>query len=439
VHGTYLARANASLPTLRPCAAAANRTIFDDPYYLVVAVVKKYSEPVLEIPFGAASEDEKVRSISFFSFDEVIEWIDGETKFWTEQLGNMDRQNRQPYQAVKQTLFDPLANLRTYADQAKKFADGDPLVAMTDPGIAQPMKNLGSVATHYAAGQALFSDSQRARYIAELPDQNIRLHTYAAFTGHPSANNEFALQGMLEHHRYLHEPVESIASVRLAFEELQDEYTAKLSGLRKEFPAVLDAIVQDREGFEEDHRSSLSDAKDALARLDKKYRTEIASRTAVEYWGTKKVGHQRFAGFFAFLVAIWFGLGIYALKGQLSGLSNPESTSLLSGVAGAVGNDAIPGALLVALGGLLVIIYLWVSRLLVRFLLSNSHLATDAAERQMATKVFLALMDDDSAGVEAEDRKFVLENIFRPTQLGMIKEESAPPSLLGSLTRRLDQ
>jgi hypothetical protein len=83
----------------------------------------------------------------------------------------------------------------------------------------------------------------------------------------------------------------------------------------------------------------------------------------------------------------------------------------------------------VAIIGLVSVLGVWAVRLLVRLFLSNSHLATDADERVTLVKTYLALMEADKLPFD-DDKKLILEALFRPASDGMVKEETLPHPML---------
>ncbi len=87
-------------------------------------------------------------------------------------------------------------------------------------------------------------------------------------------------------------------------------------------------------------------------------------------------------------------------------------------------------ALLVMVG----VFTVWGIRLIVRMFLSHLHLATDAAERVVMTQTYLSLLDGKHLPND-EDRKLILQALFRPTSDGIVKDEGVPFSLAEALTR----
>ena len=69
-------------------------------------------------------------------------------------------------------------------------------------------------------------------------------------------------------------------------------------------------------------------------------------------------------------------------------------------------------------------IMVWMMKILVKIMLSNYHLAVDANERVIMINTYLVLLEDGK-GFEESDRKVILDNIFRQTNHGIIKDETS--------------
>ena len=77
---------------------------------------------------------------------------------------------------------------------------------------------------------------------------------------------------------------------------------------------------------------------------------------------------------------------------------------------------------------------LWPLRILSRMLLSNLHLREDARERVTMANTYLALVQSKE-GLKDEDRKLILEMLFRPASLGIVRDDAATPSITHFLSR----
>jgi heme/copper-type cytochrome/quinol oxidase subunit 4 len=80
---------------------------------------------------------------------------------------------------------------------------------------------------------------------------------------------------------------------------------------------------------------------------------------------------------------------------------------------------------LLAVGKLLFItsIGIWISRTFLKIILSNLHLAEEAREKKTMNLTYLALIKE-KAGLEENDRKIILEATFRPSNNGIIQDDS---------------
>lgn len=67
---------------------------------------------------------------------------------------------------------------------------------------------------------------------------------------------------------------------------------------------------------------------------------------------------------------------------------------------------------------------IWLIKIFVKIALSNYHLSVDAGGRVIMIRTYLALLKEGK-GFEAEDKKVMLDNIFRPTNIGVIQDETS--------------
>ena len=67
---------------------------------------------------------------------------------------------------------------------------------------------------------------------------------------------------------------------------------------------------------------------------------------------------------------------------------------------------------------------IWFIRIMIKITLSNYHLSVDANERVIMLKTYLSLIKDGN-GYDENDKKVILDNIFRPTNFGIIKDETS--------------
>ncbi|TAL04907.1 MAG: hypothetical protein EPO07_04510 [Verrucomicrobia bacterium] len=160
-----------------------------------------------------------------------------------------------------------------------------------------------------------------------------------------------------------------------------------------------------------------------LAAIEKTYDQKLALRRPVKYWEVKEGYHRKRAVTFgvvalvsASVAAGGLGLLAYEYLGKLQPTENPKHWQI----------------------GLLVIgafFAIWLVRVFVRLFFSHVHLATDAAERRMMILTYLS-MSREGAQFAAEDKKLIVQHIFRAASDGLVKDDAAPPSFFEALTRR---
>lgn len=173
-----------------------------------------------------------------------------------------------------------------------------------------------------------------------------------------------------------------------------------------------------------------SDTSTRLEATHSAYLEQMKLKAPVEYWRAKASEHKRaaselrnwLAGFFALMIG-GYVIAFAVFHQQLAGflLQFQGSTGALLVVSAAF-------ALLASLP-------LWVGRLLVKFYLSEHHLATDAKEREVMTQTYLALTADGA--VDDKDRTLILAALFRSTPDGVVKDNSQPEASPAALLSKL--
>lgn len=162
-----------------------------------------------------------------------------------------------------------------------------------------------------------------------------------------------------------------------------------------------------------------------LKGLKETYETHMALSAPTHYWKRKEVQHGR---------------NILQVKKWLVSVS--VITLLLLGVAAwfilpETGvRDELPWRNL----GLFLLVStfcLWFVRLLVKLLLSNIHLLSDAQERVVMIQTFMAMLrhSESREKLAKEDIALVLAPIFKPSTTGVIKDDGGPMTLSDFISR----
>ena len=77
---------------------------------------------------------------------------------------------------------------------------------------------------------------------------------------------------------------------------------------------------------------------------------------------------------------------------------------------------------------------LWPLRTILKIILSNLHLETDADERVTMAMAYLAILRSDQDFPEPE-RKIILDALFRSAATGIVKDEGIPTSVVDTIAR----
>jgi hypothetical protein len=250
------------------------------------------------------------------------------------------------------------------------------------------------------------------------------------------------IEGVIERYCLASAPAEgrgqaadrSFEQLRAKAEALLGEKKTAYDALHREFSTLEISIKrmadQQKDVFDEAQAARVSDFeklvdahKQEMETLRRTYEEAIALRAPVSYWAEKRRSHTTQAKWtgglsFAGIGATALGLGwtIHDLIRSTGTTAAPEPWRI---------------ALLVLVG----IFAVWGVRLIVRMFLSHLHLATDAAERMVMTQTYLSLLDGRHLPKD-EDRKLILQALFRPTSDGLVKDEAIPPSIFEFLTRQ---
>ena len=182
-----------------------------------------------------------------------------------------------------------------------------------------------------------------------------------------------------------------------------------LKKLHPEQTSVFDGVIKKHE--------------ENLKAIELTYDQKLALQKPVAYWETKERYHGRLAFRFgiaaisSFIVlASTLGISIHAVLGGLGPNENPKNWQI--------------GVLLVAL-----FFSIWLMRIIVRLFLSHLHLSGDAAERRTMILTYLS-MSREGSNFGSEDKKLILQHLFRSASDGLVKDDAAPPTPMEFLSRR---
>ena len=154
----------------------------------------------------------------------------------------------------------------------------------------------------------------------------------------------------------------------------------------------------------------------------KAHREEINLKEPVTFWESK----QKSSFWTAIAFGVIFVIGLIAVGAILV----KESQAIYEGLKLGDTIEYWRVAGMILLGGL----SFWFLRILSKIFLSQLHAWSDAQERVVMVKTYLSLLQDEKA-LEPDDRRLVLEALFRPAPTGIIKDDGVPPALFDAITR----
>jgi hypothetical protein len=214
-----------------------------------------------------------------------------------------------------------------------------------------------------------------------------------------------------------------IAHQDTRFKQIEDSNRALNGAFDNALKEKTSALQTLHQGQEEEFRKLIEKHVQNLAAIERTYDQKLALRRPVKYWEVKERYHAGravvfgSAAFFAALVSAG-GLGwlAYEYLGKLQPNENPKHWQIGLLVVGAF-------------------FAIWLVRVFVRLFFSHVHLATDAAERRMMILTYLS-MSREGAQFAADDKKLIMQHIFRAASDGLVKDDAAPPTFFELLTRR---
>ena len=219
-----------------------------------------------------------------------------------------------------------------------------------------------------------------------------------------SGKKQVSVEHLLQDHQSrLNELLEAdqveLTSQRSAFTKLFDDASARFDKINR---IVTEAIETRKGEWTETHKSFVND---------------LQMNTAVELWNRRSNDHQvRYEEFRS--LAMWFGgLGLLAVLAWILFGFIAVRWAMPDSAAGQVASFAAGSVAVFTT-------YVWGLRVLIRSMISEDHLSTDASARSALAHTYLALTKVEKAS--PEDRAIVLATLFAPVSDGLVKDDGMP-------------
>lgn len=372
------------------------------------------------VRFGKAGERK------FSSIQELQKWRDGEREFW-KWLPELRRRQFDIGSQLPEKLsrfFAPIDQLLAESGNVQAGAQ-----------LEAKAKQIASHIESYLNSQfVVLSDATEGKFITKLRESNPWVAAYAAgaLMGIPinpatpeSVEGHFL--AIAYRHGYLDRTSserESLQALQADWRELLNESTATFEAtskqygeLSKQYIEQLGAQETEFEKFkgtaQNEFKALVEKSGKELKDIEKTYDEKLAVHASVLYWKQKAISHSKAAkalswacGIVGAVVAILIGVEIFLIAPlqKLSDLSVWNAAMLLL--------SAIMGV--------------WTIRILVRLLLSNLHLRSEAVERRTMLLTYLALLRRGQ-GLSKEQSALILQILFRPSATGIVKDDALPP------------
>jgi hypothetical protein len=369
------------------------------------------------------------RELRFATVDDFKAWHQAERKFWQclESASNGQQQQtvRQMWNAAQELWSEFDATIHRYEQ-------GDESVK------ANEFQKLRTHLTQWSGkGVRLTSADPRAQYIAQLAAHNSQLagHALLAFTDADIATSN-SVRGLVLAELFtsgaskatLTSEQGALQSLRTRNQQLIRRGIQLLNDGRDELLKLSGLGNEKLESQTREFATVIDGGKSELANIAKTYDEALALKSPIDYWEAKEKRHwylsRWFAGCFALLSVAVLGLLYVELKHWLI----PEFEAAEEGTF-----RYWPGIVLLLSAGFLI----WPLRLVARFLLSNVHLATDAAERAVLVKTYFALSRSGDGGLQDKDRQLILTSLFRAAATGVVSEDGSPSTPVDAMFRML--
>ena len=207
---------------------------------------------------------------------------------------------------------------------------------------------------------------------------------------------------------------DELNKIKEQYNNLLAEYTGQKENRKKVFEELLEASKKEHQGVLDKTKKDLYD-------LMELYKSKLGLHSAIEYWADSAKSHRNFVIGFSAAVLICFGLA---------------GAGLFASIKMFIGEETIQTVKLWKFGTLILgaTIGVWVLRVLIRLLLSNYHLMSDANERRTMLLTYLALQQENKLPQGATIH-LILQALFRPTSMGIIKDDAVPPFMAAWLKK----
>lgn len=383
-------------------------------------------------------------SESFDTSEEVVSFLNNEMTYWQwirntlGQAGGIIYQTyvHAPINTIRsQNLINPRINLSSF------------LLSTSPPGIFLEgiRKTHGDAVAliafiYFHPEKTSITKTSRITQTLSSPDNlyevNLAIYNVAKYKGDLSATSDIAETSIRDTITrvavHASEAKEEILNITCAHQEELENFRTKLksqiSSWNKQFKKRSRSYRKIATSVKVNANSQLKSAMDDIVAAKEAYHDTIDFKASVAYWTQRKSSHL--IGKYGWLAALTtimiltaVGLSLYYSHGGIIGifgqpnLADPQATELSL--------DQSDKKIFNLAGAGLIITFFWILlRIALKQFNIHANLAIEASERVTMTKTYLALLSEGKLNAD-QDRKLVLEALFRSSQLASTASDSA--------------
>jgi hypothetical protein len=360
--------------------------------------------------------------IVFFDPQEAVEWVKKEFSYW-EWLADAVRNDSQ--------------TIQIQSELRKRLEKIQPNIIQSSSSESLKQRILEA----YGKENLLHSTNVKVKFIDELKAEDSAEAAYALayflgmnlnfrtnITSSSPANFKY-LKGSFK--AFIHEKGigSNVEPEKLALQELksnwQNHFQSQAGEIQNNIGVSRNLISETKselEQLKEGFKKIIEGSKSELEALTDTYDNKMTLFKPVEYWNRKKHTHLGLAITFGVMLLASLVLGGFWIHNTILNTTIIKATKLYETT---LYNIAMPI--------LVITLLFWAVRILVRLFLSNIHLLNESAEKAVMTKVYLAMLRDQS--IKKEDLSLVLQALFRHSSTGIVKDDASPNTTLELLTK----
>jgi hypothetical protein len=407
-------------------------------------MAKAQEEFLLEIPLTDGGG-----TLRFRSLEEIEAWLR------SEQAAFQFLRQTATQEGTISVLWNRVAQL---ANQVQQQVSQARIGAASSAVSSSSLNQIKQAASDFYTWSGLGSASPRRAFVLDLAKRNPMAAAFAfAYLVNQQPVNltkPAALEGIIEAFLFSKNALppggqaasdanfKALDDLRANFSSALDEHRRNAETYKSQLKGLVDTsgawlaeqageLKKLRDTHEKGFYIELQAGKQQLQDIAAAYDAKMALQAPVTYWESQRNKHRWTAIGFSIASVLWavasVGFIYYAAEQLLS--AAPNETILIAGIP-------LPKVPLwhFALLVVLLTFAFWFERIFVRLLLSQVHLYTDASERVVMAKTYIALLREGQ-GMKDEDRRLILQALFRPAVTGIVKDDAIPPTVLEWITR----